>query len=183
MTVFLKYFSARFPLCTAQYQEHFTKCLLNEVNKCKTSVPHFKVGHIFVFFNKEVNSQHLCFCESNGVKCEQMGISKGMSFTQNGKEASYQEVPFPSHWQWACVHDKSFPSTQGMFILTYTFFFLHLRLRLSGLKSSPLCPQSLSKSCLSLRKIKSFLNKGAFSTQYAERAPWRKPPQGGSHPG
>ena len=52
MTVFLKYFSARFPLCTAQYQEHFTKCLLNEVNKCKTSVPHFKVGHIFVFFNK-----------------------------------------------------------------------------------------------------------------------------------
>ena len=123
MTVFLKYFSARFPLCTAQYQEHFTKCLLNEVNKCKTSVPHFKVGHIFVFFNKEVNSQHLCFCESNGVKCEQMGISKGMSFTQNGKEASYHEVPFPIHWQWACVHDKSFPSTQGMFILTYTFFF------------------------------------------------------------
>lgn len=88
----------------------------------KVSTPLFKVGHIFVFFSKEVNSQHLCFCVSNGVKCEQMGISKGMSFTQNGKEAFYQEVPFSSHWQWACVHDKSFPSTQGMFILTYTFF-------------------------------------------------------------
>lgn len=99
----------------------------------KVSTPLFKVGHIFVFFNKEVNSQHLCFCVSNGVKCEQMGISKGMSFTQNGKEAFYQEVPFSSHWQWACVHDKSFPSTQVMFILTYTFFFPSL----SIIPSSP----------------------------------------------
>ena len=39
-----------------------------------------------------------------------------------------------------------------------------LRLRLPGPKSSPLCPQSLSKCCLSLRKIKSFLNSGAFKT-------------------
>ena len=39
---------------------------------------------------------------------------------------------------------------------------LHLRLR--GPKSSPLCPQSLSKCCLSLKKIKSFLNSGAFKT-------------------
>ena len=34
------------------------------------------------------------------------------------------------------------------------------------------------KCCLRLRKIKSFLNKGAFSTHYAECAPWRKLPQG-----
>jgi len=39
-----------------------------------------------------------------------------------------------------------------------------LRLRLPGPKSSPLCPQSLSKCCLSLKKIKSFLNSGAFKT-------------------
>lgn len=105
-----------------KYQDHFTKCLSNELNKCKKPVPPlFKVGHIFVFFNKEVNSQHLCFCVSNGLSVNRWEF-KGMSFTQNGKEAFYQEVPFSSHWQWACVHDKSFPSTQGMFILTYTFF-------------------------------------------------------------
>ena len=39
-----------------------------------------------------------------------------------------------------------------------------LRLRLPGPKSSPLCPQSLPKCCLSLRKIKSFLNKETFKT-------------------
>ena len=39
-----------------------------------------------------------------------------------------------------------------------------LRLRLPGPKSSPLCPQSLSKCCLSLKKTKSFLNSGAFKT-------------------
>ena len=50
---------------------------------------------------------------------------------------------------------------------------------LPGPRSSPLFPQSLPKCCLRLRKIKSFLNKGAFSTQYAECAPWRKLPQGG----
>ena len=54
-----------------------------------------------------------------------------------------------------------------------------IRLCLPGPMNSPLCPQSLPKCCLRLRKIKSFLNKGAFSTQYSERAPWRKLPQGG----
>ena len=46
-----------------------------------------------------------------------------------------------------------------------------LRLRLPGPKSSPLCPQSLSKCCLSLKKIKSFLlNKGAFKKYTIYRA-------------
>ena len=39
-----------------------------------------------------------------------------------------------------------------------------LCLPLPGPKSSPLCPQTLSKCCLSLKKIKSFLNSGAFKT-------------------
>jgi len=37
-----------------------------------------------------------------------------------------------------------------------------LRLRLPGPKSSPLCPQSLSKCCLSLKKIKSFLKQSVL---------------------
>ena len=61
-----------------------------------------------------------------------------------------------------------------------------LRWRLPGPKSSPLCPQSLSNCCLSLKKIKSFLNSGAFKTDCMhnmQRCSLEKTPSGGSHPG
>lgn len=83
MTVFPEHFSAISLLCIAQNQEHVTKCLLNELDKWKKSVPPFWVEYIFVLFNKEVNSQLVCFCASNEVDCEWVEISKGMSFKQN----------------------------------------------------------------------------------------------------
>lgn len=50
-----------------------------------------------LFFNKEVHSQHVCLCASNEVNCAWVGISKGMPFKQNGKEAFFHEVTSPSH--------------------------------------------------------------------------------------
>ena len=58
--------------------------------------------------------------------------------------------------------------------------------RLPGPRSSPLCPQSLPKRCLRLRKIKGFLNKGTFKTDactICRACSLEKTPSGGPHPG
>ena len=76
------------------------------------------------------------------------------------------------------------PSAQTLKKLIHHFLIwgdsCRLHLRLPGPKSSPLCPQSLSNCCLSLKKIKSFLNKGAFKADAytrcracsLEKTPW-----------